>query len=384
MISSDEHHIPTPSSLSDSLTKKEYGRELAFNSLMKASFKANEISRTTKQNTVHSTELPRIVIPTTKPINLPQQTKRRGVRKRSIFALAASIVAITAPLWLPIVTNTNRSDQLLTITGVEGKANIDSQTTPANEGATILAGGQIKTGKESSIKLSYPDGTILQLASTSELTSLSNSNGNNAKNLYLKNGQVKVWAQKQPPGKPMTVTTRFARAEVIGTVFSLKISDEHTELIVNEGIVNLIKTDNAEKISVKAGYVARVGPNLQTLHTLKPEITNFSLIAIKTGQPIPGFEKISGAVVIPKDKLPREGIGIQANVAGLSDMIEMNHPENSLLLNDKKYPLSINASDDYSYRAINENINPYTITATPYSRTEGKGKSKKLTLHFSN
>ena len=114
---------------------------------------------------------------------------------------------------------------------------------------------------------------------------------------------------------------------------------------------------------------------------MHPEVTSFSLVDVETGCIIPGYEEIMGENVVSFADLPLTGTGIRANVSGLTDMVEMNHPK---LKQFQKEDYDFTHSDEIrvGYKAIDTDINPYAVTATPYSRKEGSGPPQQLKLKF--
>jgi ferric-dicitrate binding protein FerR (iron transport regulator) len=63
--------------------------------------------------------------------------------------------------------------------------------------------------------------------------------GSEGKSLHLKSGLLAVEAGRQPPGRPLRLFTPDARAEVLGTKFTLAAAPRQTRLRVAEGAVKM-------------------------------------------------------------------------------------------------------------------------------------------------
>jgi hypothetical protein len=74
------------------------------------------------------------------------------------------------------------------------------------------------------------------------------------RSLYLKSGFLAVEAGPQPPGRPLWVLTPDARAEVLGTKFTLAAAARRTRLRVAEGAVALRPELAGPSVVVPAGF----------------------------------------------------------------------------------------------------------------------------------
>lgn len=393
-----EDHIELPSALSDAESKKEYGRELAFSSLLNECFSASKKEQSNQETaTARPTEAkqpPELKIPTQtdlpapeKTIPFPNRTPYR-LRKRALLAVAASIAAVTA--WLYLLPDNDASGQnpglVLTVESVKGVVNVaksgSAESFIPGVGDRILSGDRIVTDNTSRIRLRYPDGTTIQVASSSDLLSRINPAQAPAKSLYLKNGRITVNANKQPIDARMTVLTPSATAEVVGTIFIIKATEDHTELIVNEGIVDLKRNNESKPMKVAAGLVAHVSAQQEKLEVIRPVITSFSLIDIKSGKPLPGYEEVMGDTLISYNEVPASGVGVRANISGLTDMVEIRRPDQKRCEALQEVPAESEEPDFIGYKAIDTSINPFPVTATPYSCNEGSGETKNLRIFF--
>lgn len=96
------------------------------------------------------------------------------------------------------------------------------------------------------------ENTIVNMGGNS-FFSLTDRNG--AKHIQLRQGRMQANVSKQPPQKPMRITTSDAEAVVLGTSFELLASDI-TRLTVSEGCVRLNSPDEKHSVDVEAGCLA--------------------------------------------------------------------------------------------------------------------------------
>jgi hypothetical protein len=88
-----------------------------------------------------------------------------------------------------------------------------------------------------------------------------------AKRVALASGRIRCRVAPQPAGRPMWVTAPHARAEVLGTCFTLASDGSVTRLEVEEGRVRLTRAADGRSVEVAAGaradsarLVAEAGP----------------------------------------------------------------------------------------------------------------------------
>ncbi|MEO0513827.1 MAG: right-handed parallel beta-helix repeat-containing protein [Planctomycetota bacterium] len=115
-------------------------------------------------------------------------------------------------------------------------------------------------------------------------------------------------------------------------------------------------------------------------------ISSFSVIEVKTGQPISGYETVTGLVEIPIDDLPTSGISIRANVDGDVESVRFgyNGKANYSIENNAPYAIAGNGSNNL-YEAWEVGEGEHHVSAIPYAsnRATGKqGSTASLTLNI--
>ena len=65
-------------------------------------------------------------------------------------------------------------------------------------------------------------------------------------------------------------------------------------------------------------------------------------------------------------------------------MVEIQRPDHKNFLKKTEDPFESEDLEYIGYKAIDSTINPFTVTATPYSRQEGSGEPQKLRLFFTD
>jgi hypothetical protein len=109
--------------------------------------------------------------------------------------------------------------------------------------------------------LTYPDGTRLDLAGRTRIWNESDNASvpaatSTGLSVRLDQGSVVVNAVRQPEGRPMIVRTDGAEVEVLGTRFTLGVSNAATRLEVQEGRVRLTRRSDKKSVDVTAGHCA--------------------------------------------------------------------------------------------------------------------------------
>ncbi len=144
-------------------------------------------------------------------------------------------------------------------------------------GSSLTADDEIRTGSDGQLRLKYPDGTWLDLNSSSTLA-LIQKNAKDAKQLRLDGGSLTADVKPQPDGEPMSVLTRQARATVRGTVLTMKALASDTRLEVQHGKVELQRLADKATVMVSDGFFAVAGSDssvalsAQSLTPAVPEV----------------------------------------------------------------------------------------------------------------
>jgi len=209
-------------------------------------------------------------------------------------ALAAVLVVLCVigyfiyPQFLPTPRN-------LTVVSVTGSAEYgqEAATKTARIGDIISVGEMLMTGADSSLELSYPDGTSVYLGSKSILTNAESVGSSKSKSLTLDAGNLKISAVKQEEGSPLYVSSPYAIMEVVGTIFNVNLRNGFTELSVDEGQVDIQRPDGTKLLQVQEKQIAR-----------------------STGEVVPKYNHITKEATLVLSDLPRGGVNIRVNTKG--------------------------------------------------------------------
>ena len=127
----------------------------------------------------------------------------------------------------------------------------------ARAGQEILLDTGLETEEGGIAAVRYPDGTEIRLDGGTLVEKLSRG----GKDIRLARGSLSARVTPQPPGHPFVVVTPQARAEVLGTWFTVSAGADATRLDVDEGRVHLTRTSDGASVEVGAGFTAMVAPN---------------------------------------------------------------------------------------------------------------------------
>jgi ferric-dicitrate binding protein FerR (iron transport regulator) len=205
-----------------------------------------------------------------------------GQRMLWFAASAAALLALAVGLWwyasrgrMPSPGSDGAADPTVAATVVEVPGVVPSERFNAwvRRGGTRIAaevGGRLIAGDEvivqpapgTALTLEYPDGTRLACESGSFVFQPAATAGaGGGKRLHLNDALVSAVVAPQTAGRPMIVTTRHARMEVLGTRLSIISAAEKTELTVREGAVRLTRLADARSVQVAAGQTAVASPS---------------------------------------------------------------------------------------------------------------------------
>jgi hypothetical protein len=110
-----------------------------------------------------------------------------------------------------------------------------------------------------------------------------------------------------------------------------------------------------------------------------PRIVSFSLIDVATNRVLGGFENMTGIVRIDRERVPRR-LAVRANYAGEvgSVLFSLDEIENHRVENEP--PFASHGVDFFGqYSAWIPDRGRYTLTATPFERSQGVGPSYEST-----
>jgi len=159
------------------------------------------------------------------------------------------------------------------------------------EGQTVLA-----AGAASSAVVVFPDSTRIEMAGDSE----ARYSAADAKAVFLVKGELVATVAPQAKGRPMTVTTRHAEVQVLGTIFALRCDAASTRLRIDDGVVQFTCLAGGRRINLPAGYeaVATKGGGLAAKPFLGPNMVKD-----------PGFEKNAQGWQVLKGRTGKPAVG---------------------------------------------------------------------------
>jgi hypothetical protein len=140
-----------------------------------------------------------------------------------------------------------------------------------------------------------------------------------SKEIEVVKGSVRAMVAPQPEGSPMILTSRDARAEVIGTKLSFWIDEDRTRLEVQEGSVRFVPQSEGDAVLVSSGLFAEAGSagfrtgeiRVPTVHG----ITGFTLMNAETDRPIRD-RMLADGETISLASLPTQSINLRAEFEG--------------------------------------------------------------------
>ncbi len=102
--------------------------------------------------------------------------------------------------------------------------------------------------------------TLVQVGENTKVTIEGIENG---KRMNLLQGRVSLAAAPQPKGLPLVIETPQALCRVRGTVFSVTAGAEQTMLDVDDGLVEIERKSDGQKLDVAAGHYAVAGSGIE-------------------------------------------------------------------------------------------------------------------------
>jgi len=134
------------------------------------------------------------------------------------------------------------------------------QPAAAAVGAEVFAGETILTATNTSAQFAYADGSTLRIYRGSAVV-LSRTDA--GPGLDLRRGALDADIRKQPEGRPLRVLGELMQAKIVGTEFRL-MADAQSKwksLGVREGVVEVSRVADGQKVVLQAGNYAAVAPN---------------------------------------------------------------------------------------------------------------------------
>lgn len=239
---------------------------------------------------------------------------QRALVKTQFKRLKAPALAIAAILTLLCIAGALFQSQSVSasrtpiLTSAEGEVSRDL--------GIVLPGETLSTGSNSSAKLTYRDGSVVELTPGSTIVITSLSRWNSSKGIKVLSGEIHAEIAPQPSGHPFLLNSQDARVEVVGTEFSFGLRNDNTRLEVMEGAVRFISRETGREALVKTGFLAEAGKSGFRHEKIPlPGIIRFTLMNAETDQPMSG-EPLASGEVISLSALPTKKINIRADYEG--------------------------------------------------------------------
>lgn len=192
--------------------------------------------------------------------------RRRSFRTSAVFIIAATMLVALGVLWWTFPQPRQMPAEVAALEQSNGHVQITSASGNVRDidnGRTIHSGDTIRThGALSSALLAFADGTRLSLAGNTAMTF---SETAKQKSVTVHGGTLFASVIRQPTGIPLLVLTPQNKVEVLGTKFSLKATENETEVAVSEGQIRLTRLNDGQSVEVKAGQQAISNPQALTV-----------------------------------------------------------------------------------------------------------------------
>ncbi|MGV3526740.1 MAG: FecR domain-containing protein [Candidatus Sericytochromatia bacterium] len=144
-----------------------------------------------------------------------------------ILSLVMAVLVLSGAQVVPI-SGTAR------VTLVAGSANV-------RKSQLVSSGFRLKTGSNGRVELTFSSGHKLRVGPRSDLTLVAYQN----RRTLVKVANGRVWNQVQPrSGQQVVVRSRHTTAAVLGTVYDVAVSEDHTQTTVLEGSVGVHRPED--------------------------------------------------------------------------------------------------------------------------------------------
>jgi len=177
---------------------------------------------------------------------------KKNTVKKFLFYFTISLIVFVGYSFvsnkssLAVVTKTVKS---------VAKKNISSDWMEISKGEILIAGDQLKTGKNSLAIIKFTDNSIIRVREQSELTILGEgAKGSMIKSAHLTGGGVGFDVKKQQ-NEQFRLTSPTSVASIRGTKGKWSGGRGHDTLIVIEGLVNLRNLISNKDIDVSSGSI---------------------------------------------------------------------------------------------------------------------------------
>lgn len=169
----------------------------------------------------------------------------------SLAVLAASLLVIANVVW-----QNSGSPKIGTIADIHGNVRWTGQdgvVVNQLQAGDSLTGGTLEVlAADAWASFRFHDGSLVTLSGEAEVV----LSDRDQKQLLLRRGSFSANVEPQPTNSPMVVQTPAADIQVLGTQFNVTARTTETELKVNEGRVNFLRTSDGKVLEVPAEHLA--------------------------------------------------------------------------------------------------------------------------------
>ena len=205
----------------------------------------------------------------------PRRPWMAGPLRRAVAAVM--LVAGTAGL-IGVGMRSLKADAVVaTVVSTDGRVVVrrGGVERPVAGGMDLYDGDQVSVPADATAVLDLPDRSRAELGSESSLV-FHDPGSDEA--LELQGGFLAIDAAKRPADHALTIRTPDARAEVLGTRFTLGADAAETHLRVAEGLVHLVRIDDGASVDVAGGNRAEVIDDDHTGLRSRPTLPGTALI----------------------------------------------------------------------------------------------------------
>jgi hypothetical protein len=177
---------------------------------------------------------------------------KKNTVKKFLFYFTISLIVFVGYSFVP-----NKSSLAVVTKTVKSvaKKNTSSDWMEISKGEILIAGDQLKTGKNSLAIIKFTDNSIIRVREQSELTILGEgAKGSMIKSAHLTGGGVGFDVKKQQ-NEQFRLTSPTSVASIRGTKGKWSGGRGHDTLIVIEGLVNLRNLISNKDIDVSSGSI---------------------------------------------------------------------------------------------------------------------------------
>ncbi len=206
----------------------------------------------------------------------------------------------------------------------------DARQMPALTGMRIGAEQGLTTiDRDASATVVFADRTRMVLGGDSVIGQVSEAAG---KSVFLASGILTADVTPQPADRPMVISTPHGEVTVLGTRFSLRVSDRATRLDVEHGRVRFVRHRDGARIDVGAGQYALSGLAQDFAAITRPQHGTAVLVV--------GSLRLPPTDALVKARLERLGFGVR--VQGGGPLVEDLRSSSVVLISSTVSSLDVN------------------------------------------